>query len=57
LRDLSDRRDLPVIVIGCDFPTELRRDLKLLDQVYLLSLPVDFDTLCQIIHKTAGSRS
>ena len=57
LRRASGRRDLPAVVVCSVFPDGLRRELELLDRVFLMNVPVNFALLGRIIHETAGSRS
>jgi len=57
LRQVSGRRDLPAVVVCSVFPDGLRRELEMLDRVFLLNVPVNFALLGRIIHETAGSRS
>lgn len=57
LRRVSGRRDLPAVVVCSAFPDGLRRELELLDRVFLMNVPVNFALLGRIIHETAGSRS
>ncbi len=57
LRQVSGRRDLPAVVVCSVFPEGLRRELEMLDRVFLLNVPVNFALLGRIIHETAGSRS
>lgn len=57
LRRASGRRDLPAVVVCSMFPDGLRRELELLDRVFLMNVPVNFALLGRIIHETAGSRS
>jgi len=57
LRRVSGRRDLPAVVVCSVFPEGLRRELEMLDRVFLMNVPVNFALLGRIIHETAGSRS
>lgn len=57
LRQIAGRRDLPVIVIGSFFSPDQRRDLKMLDRVFLLNIPVNYALLSRLIHEAGGFRS
>ena len=57
LRHVSGRRDLPAVVVCNVFSDGLRRELEMLDRVFLMNVPVNFALLSRIIHETAGSRS
>lgn len=56
LRQASGRRDLPTVVICSMLSDGLRRELEMLDRVFLMNVPVNFALLGRIIHETAGSR-
>lgn len=57
LRHISGRRDLPAVVVCSVFPDGLRRELEMLDRVFLMNVPVNYALLGRIIHETVGSRS
>jgi len=45
------------VVVGSAFSPGLRQELKMLDRVFLMNVPVNFALLGRIIHETAGFRS
>ncbi len=57
LRQITGRRELPVVVVGDVLSSDLRRDLKALNRVFLLNIPVNYALLSRIIHETAGGHA